>query len=197
MGSTRSFRSFYSRGSGGGASEAYNKASNINDTRLQMPQNPSKYSPKSSLYEKIMRRPRSPDKISNLSVPRSNTSTIERQKQQRLSPQAYDNPVFGRLVLTPVDEISSQDLANSRNNLQLTGRNSLILVQTPRTSNTTVQEIPAFLFKTTETSGTIITDSPISNSDPSNSPRSTSTQGSVSMKNDTDKDEENKAEVFV
>lgn len=198
MGSSRSFRSFYSRGS---ESEAYKHSrnnSNVTDTRLTIP-NGSKYSPKSSLYERIMRRPRSPAKHFSHSVPPSDTSTTERKKLQLPLPsQGYDNPVIGRLVLTPVNEMSSSpDISNSRNNYQLNSHNSLFLLKTQG------QDIPALLYKTTETQTTnddviIKGEQNHSNSETNFSMLSTAFDSTSTSRNETpEKEETNKHEVFV
>lgn len=142
-----------------------------------------------------MRRPRSPDKHSNLSVSQSNTSTFDR-KPAKLPPPGYDNPLIGRLVLTPVSELSSQESAKINNlQLQANGGNSLYLLQTHSNLNTPMQEIPSYLFKATETNNAILTNNQTS-SEENVSSLSTS-QGTASIRNETDKEEENKREVFV
>ncbi|XP_063702832.1 bestrophin-4-like [Culicoides brevitarsis] len=193
MGSTRSFRSFYSRGSG---SEAYQK--HQPDTRISMP-NPAKYSPaKSSIYERIMRRPRSPDKNSQI----SDISTFER-KPAKLPPPGYDNPLIGRLVLTPVNELSLPTTP-ALNRLQLPGNtNSLVLVSRQNSSPTTLvyqaaTEKSPPLMKDSQTNTGIVTSSVRSEASSSSSTASSATHGSANINNDEDDDDgKEKREVFV
>lgn len=144
-----------------------------------------------------MRRPRSPDKHSNVSVSQSNTSTFDR-KRAKLPPPGYENPLIGRLVLTPVSELSMQETAKLNNlqqlpaNMDINRHNSLILLQQGSINKSPmIQEIPtAFVFQAAQTN-TILAETM------SNSNTSTASQGSASIRNETDKEEENKREVFV
>lgn len=199
MGSSRSFRSFYSRGSGSDAYKHSRNPSHTTDIRLNIP-NPSKYSPaKSSIYERIMRRPRSPDKHTQ-----SNPSTFER-KPAKLPPPGYDNPLIGRLVLTPVSELNLQEKSKI-NTLQLpttmgidTQRNSLILLQrqnSRRMPRTPVQEIPTYVYQTTETNNKKNEKRTRTGENTPSTCSASSSQGSASTAKVSDKEEEHE-EVFV